>query len=102
MNMTVTNINIQYLATLIYSSVNLEVLHNICAPQHRQVVVHNIHPQHIKDHMLWMYVVDDFIYCGCMLWVTKGKTANVLHNIPYVVDNKYMLWTTFMNMCSTT
>ena len=58
-------------------------------------VIHNIHPQHIKDHMLWMYVVDDFIYCGCMLWVAKGKTANVLHNIPYVVDNKHMLWTTF-------
>ena len=70
-----------YFVTLItiihYAYVNIigktRFLHSICSPQHMPVVVHSIHPQDIEGHMLWVYVVDEFIYCGCMLWATKQK-----------------------------
>ena len=72
-----------------------------CSPQHRQVLpttyTHNISGTYVvgvcggRHYMMWVYVVGN-----------KGKTVNVLHNISCVVDNNYMLWTTFVNMCSTT
>ena len=31
-------------------------------------VLHSMHPQYIKEHILWVYVVDGCIYCEYMLW----------------------------------
>ena len=45
-------------------------LHSICTTQHMLIVIHNIHPQHMFQHILWVYVVENIICCGCMLWGT--------------------------------
>ena len=72
------------------TSVKLVAVHNIC-PAH---VLHNIdrcYPQHTPTtypvHMWWVYVVDDIIWCGCMLWVTKEKRS--MFSTTY-----HELWTT--------
>ena len=50
-------------------------------------VVHHIYPQHMSLVMLWMYIVEEFIYCGYQLWITTDNIVIVIHNICYVVDN---------------
>ena len=67
---------------------HIYVLHNIwyvvehicrfslCSPQHTPTtynVLHNIHPQYMLVHMLWVYVVE---YNQHMLWITYTVECN--------------------------
>ena len=51
----------------------------MCTPQHVLVVLHNMHPQHIKEHVLWVHVVDKQLHA---LWV--HVVWNMLKNGTYL------------------
>ena len=58
-----------------------------CSPQHTPTIYQG-------SYILGACCRRLYIYCGCMLCWRLVKTANVLHNISYIVENIYILWTT--------